>query len=69
MPAGCVALAAGAAVTVLGVAASVVGLFLLGTAMSGAGFGTAFLGAFRTLAIVAIGATARIISRQGAPDA
>ena len=123
MLAGCVALAAGVAVTVLGVAASIVGLFLLGTAVSGAGFGTAFLGAFRTLAalaspsrrgeliaavyiaaylafslpaviagvvtshlglrdtaigyaavvgtlaIVAIGATVRIISRQGAPDA
>ena len=123
MLAGCVALAAGVAVTILGVAASIVGLFLLGTAVSGAGFGTAFLGAFRTLAalaspsrrgeliaavyiaaylafslpaviagvvtshlglrdtaigyaavvgtlaIVAIGATVRIISQQGAPDA
>src|ERR1039457_3145624 len=42
MLAGCVALAAGVAVTALGVAASIVGLFLLGTAVSGAGFGTAF---------------------------
>lgn len=53
MLAGCAALSAGAAVTVVGVAVSSPVLLFLGTAAAGVGFGLGFLGALRTLTALA----------------
>jgi Major Facilitator Superfamily len=53
MVAGSAALAAGTAVTLLALAAASTSLFFVGTAVAGCGFGTAFLGAFRSLAVLA----------------
>ena len=50
---GCVALAAGVLVTVGGIAAAAPLTFYLGTVAAGAGFGAAFLGAFRSLIVLA----------------
>jgi hypothetical protein len=50
---GCVLLVAGAAVTVVTVAASSAAGFIAGSAVAGLGFGASFLGAFRTLAVLA----------------
>ena len=50
---GCTALVLGVSVTGVAVVQSSPVLFLVGTAVAGAGFGTAFLGAFRTLAALA----------------
>lgn len=50
---GCFALAAGVLTTGIAVALANPVVFLLGTAAAGAGFGIAFLGAFRTLAALA----------------
>jgi hypothetical protein len=47
--AGCAILAVGAGVTLVSLATTSVPGFFLGTAVSGVGFGAAFLGAFRTL--------------------
>ena len=49
MLAGCLALLAGAAVTLAAIQAKSAAAFLTGTAVAGAGFGTAMLGAFRTV--------------------
>jgi MFS family permease len=49
MLAGCLALLAGAAVTLAAIQATSAAAFLTGTAVAGAGFGTAMLGAFRTI--------------------
>ena len=53
MLAGCVALFAGTAVTLAAIQATSGAAFLAGTAVAGAGFGTAMLGAFRTISILA----------------
>jgi MFS family permease len=50
---GCTALTTGAVVTIGGLAASSSAAFLIGSAIAGIGFGSAFLGAFRTLAALA----------------
>jgi len=50
MHAGCAALGAGVALTVVSVATSAPALLYAGTVVSGCGFGIGFLGAFRTLA-------------------
>jgi predicted MFS family arabinose efflux permease len=50
MRTGCLLLLAGLAVTILAVAAACSALLFAGTIVSGAGFGAAFLGAFRSLA-------------------
>jgi len=50
---GSAVLAAGTTVAVLGVQTGVPAVFFLGTVAAGAGFGTGFLGAFRTLAVLA----------------
>jgi MFS family permease len=50
MTGGCLALAAGVTVTLLGLTAGSLVLFLVGTALAGVGFGPGFLGAFRNLA-------------------
>jgi hypothetical protein len=47
---GCLLLLAGLAVTILAVATANGALLFAGTVVSGAGFGSAFLGAFRSLA-------------------
>jgi MFS family permease len=49
MLAGCLALLAGAVVTLAAIQATSGTAFLTGTAVAGAGFGTAMLGAFRTI--------------------
>jgi Major Facilitator Superfamily len=49
MLAGCVALLAGAVVTLAAIQTVSAAAFLAGTAVAGAGFGTAMLGAFRTI--------------------
>jgi MFS family permease len=49
MLAGCLALLAGAAVTLAAIQTASAAAFLAGTAVAGAGFGTAMLGAFRTI--------------------
>jgi MFS family permease len=49
MLAGCLALLAGAAVTLAAIQATSAVAFLAGSAVAGAGFGTAMLGAFRTI--------------------
>jgi hypothetical protein len=49
MLAGCLALLAGAAVTLAAIQAASAAAFLTGTAVAGAGFGAAMLGAFRTI--------------------
>jgi len=49
MLAGCLALLAGAAVTLAAIQATSAAAFLAGTAVAGVGFGTAMLGAFRTI--------------------
>ncbi|MEV5753094.1 MFS transporter [Actinoallomurus sp. NPDC052308] len=53
MAAGSAALAAGTAVTLLALAMASTPLFFIGTAIAGCGFGSAFLGAFRSLAALA----------------
>ena len=53
MLAGCLVLLTGVAVTFAAVAAMSAAAFLAGTAVPGAGFGVAFLGAFRTLSALA----------------
>lgn len=53
MNAGVSVLAAGTALTLLALALPSVPLFFAGTAVAGAGFGTAFLGSFRALATLA----------------
>jgi MFS family permease len=50
---GCAVLAGGAAVTLVALATLSVAWFFVGTAIAGGGFGTAFLGAFRTLSTLA----------------
>ncbi len=50
---GCLALMAGAGVTIAALETGTAGLLLLGTGVSGLGFGTAFLGAYRTVAALA----------------
>jgi MFS family permease len=50
---GCLVLALGAAVTLIGLAALSVTGFFVGTAVAGVGFGATFLGAFRTLSTLA----------------
>lgn len=47
---GCGVLVLGVTLTVIGIATGTTPLFLAGTTVAGAGFGAAFLGAFRTLA-------------------
>lgn len=49
MTGGCFALAAGVTVTLLGLSAGSLALFLVGTALAGAGFGPGFLGGFRSI--------------------
>jgi hypothetical protein len=51
--AGCLVLAAGAGVTLASLAATSTVGFFVGTALSGVGFGAAFLGAFRTMSALA----------------
>jgi len=53
MRAGCLLLLAGLAVTIIAIAADSSGLLFAGTIVAGAGFGSAFLGAFRSLAALA----------------
>jgi len=53
MLAGCGVLAAGVGLTVLAITTRSGALFYLGTFVAGAGFGSSFLGAFRTLAALA----------------
>ena len=50
---GCLALAAGAAVTIAAIQTGTVAVLLLGTGVAGLGFGTAFLGAYRTVMALA----------------
>jgi predicted MFS family arabinose efflux permease len=50
---GCLVLFAGVAFTFAAIAATSAGLFFLGTGVTGVGFGTAFLGAFRSLSALA----------------
>jgi hypothetical protein len=56
MLAGCLALLAGAVVTVAAIETALAAAFLVGIAVAGAGFGTATLGALRT------------VSARAAPD-
>jgi MFS family permease len=51
---GCVLLGTGVLITVLAVVMTLPALLYLGTAVSGCGFGAAFLGSFRTLAGLAV---------------
>jgi hypothetical protein len=53
MLAGCLALIAGAAVTFTAIEATSAAAFLAGTTVAGVGFGTAMLGAFRTISALA----------------
>lgn len=53
MVGGCSVLVLGVTLTVIGIATGTTPLFLAATTVAGAGFGTAFLGAFRTLAALA----------------
>ncbi|MGH3387300.1 MAG: MFS transporter [Actinomadura sp.] len=53
MAAGSVALAAGTGLTLFALAGPSTPLFFLGTALAGAGFGSSFLGTFRSLAVLA----------------
>jgi hypothetical protein len=53
MLAGCVLLLAGVAVTFGAIATATAAAFLVGAAVSGAGFGLAFQGAFRMIAALA----------------
>lgn len=50
---GCLTLLVGVGITLSGIAASTAALFLVGTTIAGFGFGTAFLGTFRTLSALA----------------
>lgn len=50
---GCLALMAGAGVTIAAVQTGTAAMLLLGTGVSGIGFGTAFLGAYRTVVALA----------------
>ncbi len=50
---GCLALVAGVAASSVGILTASAAVFLAGTAVAGAGFGSAFLGAFRALAALA----------------
>ena len=63
MLAGCLALLAGAAVTLTAIEATSAAAFLAGTTTAGAGFGTAMLGTFRTItALAAPGQRAGLIA-------
>jgi hypothetical protein len=63
MLAGCLALLAGAAVTLTAIEVTSAAAFLTGTGVAGAGFGTAMLGAFRTItALAAPGQRAGLIA-------
>jgi MFS family permease len=63
MLAGCLALLAGAVVTLAAIETASAAAFLTGTAVAGAGFGTAMLGAFRTVsALAAPGQRASLIA-------
>src|SRR3984957_991113 len=63
MLAGCLVLLAGAVVTLAAIETSSAVTFLTGTAVAGAGFGTAMLGAFRTVrALAAPGQRASLIA-------
>jgi MFS family permease len=53
MLSGCLALIAGAVVTIAAIEATSPALFLTGAAIAGAGFGAGFLGAYRTLTALA----------------
>jgi hypothetical protein len=53
MLAGCLALVAGAVLTLAAIQATSAAAFLIGTAVAGAGFGTAMLGTFRTISAMA----------------
>jgi hypothetical protein len=53
MLAGCLGLLAGAVVTFTAIEASSAAAFLAGTTVAGVGFGTAMLGAFRTISALA----------------
>jgi hypothetical protein len=53
MLAGCLTLLAGAVVTLAAIEMTSAAVFLTGTAVAGAGFGTAMLGAFRTVSVLA----------------
>jgi MFS family permease len=53
MRVGCLLLLAGLAVTIVAIAVASSGLLFAGTIVAGAGFGSAFLGAFRSLAALA----------------
>jgi hypothetical protein len=53
MLAGCLTLVAGAVVTLAAIETTSATAFLAGTAVAGAGFGTAMLGAFRTISALA----------------
>jgi MFS family permease len=50
---GCGVLVLGVTLTVIGIVTGTTPLFLAGTTVAGAGYGAAFLGAFRTLAALA----------------
>jgi hypothetical protein len=54
MLAGCLTLVAGAVVTLAAIETTSAIAFLAGTAVAGAGFGTAMLGAFRTISALAV---------------
>ena len=54
MLAGCLVLLAGAVVTLGAIETSSAAAFLAGTAVAGAGFGTAMLGTFRTVSALAV---------------
>jgi hypothetical protein len=54
MLAGCVALLAGTVVTLAAIQAASAPVLLVGTAVAGAGFGTAMLGTFRTITALAV---------------
>ena len=53
MFAGCLTLLTGAVVTIAGIETTSAAVFLAGTAVAGAGFGTAMLGTFRTVSALA----------------
>lgn len=50
---GCIALFVGVAITLVAIATSITAVLLAGSLVAGAGFGLAFLGAFRTLSALA----------------
>jgi MFS family permease len=50
---GCLALLAGAGITIIAIATQSAAAFLVGTAVAGVGFGPAFTGAYRTVVVLA----------------